>query len=308
MKVLILAGGFAKRLYPLTSDKAKPLLPIAGRPVVSHIVDSIPRELPIIVSTNATFAPDFEAWKATHPDRDITVFVEPAVSEDTKKGALGAVGLAIKEFGINEDLLMIGGDNFFTFSIADFIAAAEGQPMLAVYDIEDREGAKKYGVVIAEGNVVKSFQEKPDEPLSTLVGTCCYYFPAHALPTVTDMAEQMPDRLGGVFEEFLKRGIESHIYTFKGYWNDIGSFRAYVEAHVHAGAGTIAVPQKFLDPSLGNTFEGVNHIDPSCDIRHSFIKDSIVLADAHIHNSRVDLCVVDKRTKLDGVDMHEQIV
>ena len=75
MKALILAGGFAKRLWPLTLDKAKPLLPIAGKPVISHIVEKIPPQISIVVSTNEMFAGDFSDWRASHPQRDITIYV-----------------------------------------------------------------------------------------------------------------------------------------------------------------------------------------------------------------------------------------
>ncbi|MFA5945442.1 MAG: sugar phosphate nucleotidyltransferase [Patescibacteria group bacterium] len=307
MKVLILAGGFAKRLQPLTADKAKTLLPLAGKAVISHIVENVPAHFPIIVSTNTAFENDFHEWRKLHADRDITVLVEPSTSEATKKGSLGAVGLAIDQFKIDEDLLIIGGDNFFSFKIEDFMAFTQNQPALAAYDIQNVEDAKKYGVVIAEGSVVKSFQEKPEHPLSTLVGACFYYVPQRYLPMISELAVRLPDRIGAVFENFLEQGVESHVYTFTGYWNDIGSFRAYVDAHIHAGA-SIAVPPRFLDPALGNTFAGVNHVDETCEIKNSTIKDSIILAGARIENSKIDTCIVDHDSKIENVQLAEQIV
>lgn len=308
MKVLILAGGFAKRLQPLTADKAKTLLPLAGKAVISHIVENVPTHFPIIVSTNTTFENDFHEWRKLHPERDITVLVEPSTSEATKKGSLGAVGLAIDHYKIDEDLLIIGGDNYFSFKVEDFMAFTKNQPALAAYDIRNVEDAKKFGVVIAEGSVVKSFQEKPDAPLSTLVGACFYYVPQRYLPMISELAIRLPDRIGAVFENFLEKGVESHVYTFNGYWNDIGSFRAYVDAHIHAGAQTIAVPTHLSAPALGNTFIGVNHVDDSCEIKNSVIKDSIILAGAKIENSKIDTCIVDKNAVLQNAELAEQIV
>jgi glucose-1-phosphate thymidylyltransferase len=307
MKALILAGGFGKRLWPLTLDKAKPLLPIAGKPVISHIVDKIPLNVPIIVSTNAAFADDFLRWRQSHPDRDITIYVEPAQSEGTKKGALAAVALTIQEFSIDEDLLMIGGDNFFTFQIAEFLSKVSDAPALVAHDIGDIEAAKKYGVVVADGTRVIGFQEKPEQPRSTLVGACFYFFPKNRLPLVLEAANDMPDRLGGVFERFLERGVETHVHSFPGYWNDIGSFDAYLDAHVQSGAD-LNIPHAITNEALQNVFEGVNHVDPSCLIKQSKIRNSIVLPGADIEDCTIDSCIIDRGAKLRGQKIKHKII
>lgn len=306
MKVLILAGGFAIRLRPLTNDKAKPLLPIADKPIISHIIDRLPSDVPIIVSTNAVFRGDFEAWRSTHPERDITVFVEPAASNEVKVGALGGVRLAIETFKIDEDLLVIGGDNIFTFSIEDFLASGTSQPLLAVYDIADFEAAKRYGVVIADGRRVVSFQEKPPEPKSTLVGTCCYHFPAAFLPHICQAAKLAPDHVGSVFEYFLSQGIESHIFRFTEYWNDIGSLDAYINAHVRLGSPS--VPEALRRPELRNVFEGVNCIHPSCAMENCFIKDSIIFEGGKFGNCRIESSVIDQDCDLKDAEIVRQIV
>src|SRR3982751_3489927 len=114
MKALILAGGFATRLWPLTENVAKPLLIVGDKPLINHIIDDIP-EMPVIVSTNEIFAGDFREWKEKYyPARDITVFVEPT-SRDKQLGALGALAYAIKEFG-DDDYLISAGDNIYSFT------------------------------------------------------------------------------------------------------------------------------------------------------------------------------------------------
>ncbi len=307
MKALILAGGFAKRLWPLTLDKAKPLLPLAGRPVISHIVEKIPRNIPIVVSTNQMFAEDFCAWRDLHPERDVTIFVEPSASEQNKKGALAAVGLALRTFGTDQDWLVVGGDNFFTFSIEEFIAENQGIPTLAGFDIQDLQLAKRLGVVVNDGRKILDFQEKPQTPRSTLVVTACFYLPQTFHSFVLEAADLLPDTLGGVFGYFLSKGIEVHVHSVSGYWNDIGSFDAYLDAHAHAGAD-LAIPAMLTDPVLENVFEGVNHVDPSCTIRHSRIRNCIVLAHSIVENSQMDSCIVDRATRVVNEQHLQEIV
>ncbi len=300
MKALILAGGFAKRLWPLTLDKAKPLLPIAGKPVISHIVEKIPPQISIVVSTNEMFAGDFSDWRASHPQRDITIYVEPTVSEQNKKGALAAVGLAMRTFGIDQDWLVVGGDNFFTFSIEEFLASTTGVPTLAGFDIGDIELAKRLGVVVNDGRRIVDFQEKPAQPRSTLVVTACFYLPQAFNARVLEAADLFPDTLGGVFGYFLNQSIEAHVHPVSGYWNDIGSFDAYLDAHTHSGAN-LEIPSHLLDPMLENTFEGVNHIDPSCTISRSHIRNSIVLSQCVVEGSHIDSCILDRAARvIDG--------
>lgn len=306
MKALILAGGFATRLWPLTIDKAKPLLPISDKPIISHIVEKIPSDIPVIVSTNAVFESDFRAWRDTHPERDITIFIEDSSSDKGKKGALAAIALVIQKFNIEEDLLMIGGDNFFQFSLPAFLDRFDGRPLLAACDIRDIEEAKKYGVVVADGTDIVDFQEKPNEPKSTLAGTCCYLFPKEHLTEIVTYAGQHPDKLGGIFEHYLAIGANPQVFTFIDYWNDIGSFRAYIDTHVFTGK--TSVPQKFCDPSLNNTFEGVNYIDQSCVIENATIKNSIIMPGTIIKNGEIDSCIIDRDCELENIDLMYEIV
>lgn len=306
MKALILAGGFATRLWPLTVDKAKPLLPIAGKPILSHIVDNIPADVPIIVSTNAAFAEDFHAWRKTHADRDVTVFIEDAQSDKGKVGALGAIRLVIETFSIDDDLLVVAGDNYFSFAISDFLAASTGAPMLAVYDVKELEEARKYGVVVTDGRSIVDFQEKPQNPRSTLASTGCYLYPKQYLSHLVSAAGEMPDVLGGPFVYFLENGIDASVFAFDDYWNDIGSFQAYVDAHV--SAGNAAVPAHLMDPLLGNTFEGVNYIDPDCTIKSSHIKNSIILSGSIVNNCNIESCIIDKDCEFHGLELKDELV
>ncbi len=151
MKVLILAGGFATRLWPITEKRAKSLMYLHGKPIISHIVDRIPPNFEIIVCTNKAFEHDFYAWRSTYASRKIKIFIEDSASEEFKKGALGATALVIKNEKIEEDLMLIAGDNYFGFSIMNFMKRNQGNPFIAVYDVNDTKEARKYGVVMVEG-------------------------------------------------------------------------------------------------------------------------------------------------------------
>ena len=178
MKCIILAGGFATRLWPLTENKAKPLLHLKDKPLVSHIVETLPNDMEIIISTNAIFETAFNDWKKNFPNKNIEVFVEDSGSDEFKKGALGATALVIQEKNMNEDLMLLAGDNYFGFKIEDLINRFTSNPLLAAYDIKDLDQAKKFGVVVAKDGQAVEFQEKPEQPKSTLVSTGCFIFPS----------------------------------------------------------------------------------------------------------------------------------
>lgn len=306
MKVLILAGGFATRLWPLTIDKAKPLLPIAGKAMISHLIDALPANLPIIISTNAVFAQDFFEWKRMYPNRSIEIFVEDASADKGKMGAAKAVALVIDAFQIQEDLLVLGGDNIFQFKLTDFLNSLEGKPALAAFDIQDLEQAKKFGVVVAEGKRVVSFEEKPDQPKSTLIGTLCYYFPASVLADVKKTAYDRPDNLGGIFEHLLLQGKHPEVYQFTEYWNDIGSFHAYIDAHKFLGGQNI--PTELFDEKLGNHFEGVNYIEEGVHILNSVVRDAIILRGSILRNCTVSESIIDKDCEFADLDIHREII
>ncbi len=100
MKCLILAGGFATRLYRLTMNRAKALLKYRGKPVIRHIVSREPRDVDIMVSTNRKFEAEFAEWRRTL-DRSVEICIEDAVSDDQKTGAVGAIDHWIKHKNIN---------------------------------------------------------------------------------------------------------------------------------------------------------------------------------------------------------------
>ncbi len=228
MKCLILAGGFATRLYPLTIDRPKALLPFRGRPVLSHIIDRVPAGIGILVSTNKKFEPAFVEWQAGLT-RPVEIGVEDAVAEDEKKGAVGAVDQWIKSRHIKEDLMVVAGDNYFELDLSDLIARFDGSnTIVAAFDVGDKEKACEVGkrcqvglLEVEDGRVV-SFDEKPENATSSLVSTGIYVLPRRIFPALSRYCRQhKPDNLGAFLAHLISRETV-HAYVFNTVWLDIG--------------------------------------------------------------------------------------
>ena len=126
MKCLVLAGGFGTRLYPLTINKAKPLLEYKGKPILTHIVDKIPQGVDILVSCNRKFEAEFYRWQKAL-GRQVEICVEDVWTERQRKGAVGSLNFWVSKKNISEDLLVIAGDNYFELHLAEFISAYDGK-------------------------------------------------------------------------------------------------------------------------------------------------------------------------------------
>src|SRR5215470_6376758 len=186
MNALILAAGYATRLYPLTLNKAKPLLVVGGKPIIEWLVDNlagIPDLETIYVVTNDKFATDFQAWSQSYQKRQPTfkfkVVNDGSTSDEDKLGAIGDINFVVTHENLSQtSLLVAAGDNLFTSSLTDFVAKAKNTEVtVAVYDVGDTAAIKKYGnvAVDAEG-IITRFEEKPLEPHGTLAAIALYYY------------------------------------------------------------------------------------------------------------------------------------
>jgi glucose-1-phosphate thymidylyltransferase len=227
MKSLILASGFGTRLYPLTATKAKALLEYKGKALISHVIDKIPQGIDILVNTNKKFEADFCRWQAAL-DRAVTLCVEPVFTEEQAFGAVGSLDYWIRDKKIGDDLLVVASDNYFEFDLRKFIAAYNGENVLAaVYDIGDKSKAGQYGVVKLDGHKIAELVEKPAQPKSSLIAIACYIFPPRIFPLLFQCCPQgRKDNLGN-FISYLVEKDEVHAYTFSGAWFDIGSIEVY---------------------------------------------------------------------------------
>jgi glucose-1-phosphate thymidylyltransferase len=223
MKCLILAGGFGTRLYPLTIYKAKALLEYKGSPLLNHILDRVPGNIDTLVSCNRKFEADFCRWQK-NAARTVELCVEDVWTHEQKKGAVGSLEFWVSSKSITEDLLVIAGDNYFEFSLAEFISAYNGKNVLvAVYDIGDMSKASRFGIVSLDGKRIVEFQEKPAQPRSSLVSTGIYIFPPRIFPLLSRYcAEGKRDNLGSFIAHLVEKD-EVHAHIFTETWCDIGS-------------------------------------------------------------------------------------
>jgi glucose-1-phosphate thymidylyltransferase len=186
------------------------------------------------VVTNAQKAAQFERWAAAGA-RDVTIHDDGTRSNDDRLGAIGDVALVIEEAGLDDHLLVIAGDNLFTFSLASFVAfwATKGRASaLAVHDVGSLDLARKYGIVsLSDEGRVDDFLEKPDEPPSTLAATATYLYHRDHVPLVGRYLEEgNPPDQPGRFVEWLCRREPVYGYVFDGEWLDIGDPEQLQEA------------------------------------------------------------------------------
>ena len=242
MKVLILAAGYATRLYPLTLTRPKPLLDVAGKPMIEHVLDNIapiPGIDRVFVVTNAKFAGQFQEWadhyRATKAKINFTIINDGSTDDSNKLGAIGDLNLVLEREKIDDDLLVVAGDNLFSQSLEEFgqYCRTKNAPVLALYDVGNLEEIKKYNAITidAEGRIT-FFEEKPKQPKSTLTGIALYFYPRTSLPLIQqNVAEgNNPDQPGRLVEWMYKR---TPFYTWRvpGTWFDIGSKETLDEAN-----------------------------------------------------------------------------
>jgi glucose-1-phosphate thymidylyltransferase len=192
MKAIIMAGGFAKRLYPLTLNKSKCLLEIAGKPIIDYTIDKL-KEIQdlneIIVISNETFYKDFLNWARNHPF-PIRVLSDGGTEEGSKIGALTALLNFLNKEEINEDIFLAGADNFFKFSLREIyeIFKRERKDLAVFNDVKDLEQAKKFGVaLIDENHIIRQFEEKPQNPKSTIISSCMYFLKKDTLSLIKEL-------------------------------------------------------------------------------------------------------------------------
>lgn len=243
MKAVILAAGYATRLYPLTLDRPKALLPVGGRPMLERLLERLGEveELDgVYVVTNAKFADAFREW-AREADAGVRIVDDGTSDEETRLGAIGDLDLTIREGGIDDDLLVLAGDNLFSESLAGFpaFALAKGGAALGVYDVGDFEAIRRYAAIELDGDDrVVRLEEKPSEPRTTLAGIALYFYPRGALGLVREYldAGNNPDQPGRLVEWLYPR---TPVYGWRvpGRWYDVGSKETLAEADQAFTAG-----------------------------------------------------------------------
>lgn len=243
MKVIILAAGYATRLYPLTLKQPKPLLPVAGKPMIDYVLDNLAPigDLDhIYVVTNAKFTSHFQQWAADYRARkaslNFTIVNDLSTDDSNKLGAIGDIHFVLQTQNLDDDIIVVAGDNLFSETLADFGRCCRDRqaPVLAVYDVGNLEDIKKYNAITldAEGRIT-FFEEKPRNPTSTITGIALYYYPKSTLPLIRQYIAEgnNPDQPGRLIQWLYPR---VPVYTWKvpGLWYDIGSKETLEEANL----------------------------------------------------------------------------
>ena len=235
MKAVVLAGGYATRLYPLTRDRPKHLLEVGGRPIIELLLERLPLDEldAVYVVTNAKFAERFREWSASYP-AEVVVLDDGTTSDDDRLGAIGDLQLAIESEGLDDDLIVAAGDSIFTDRLDDFARFGQERDAaaIAVYDIGDLEEMKRLSSIgVDEDSRLVTFEEKPENPESTLAGIALYFYPRAVLPLVGRyLAEgNNPDQPGRLIGWLYER---TPVYAWRvpGQWFDIGTPETLAEA------------------------------------------------------------------------------
>ena len=227
MTLLVIAAGYATRLYPLTLNQPKALLPVGGRPMLDRVLGALASVKPdgIYVVTNSKFAPHFRDWAAARPD--VIVVDDGTTSDEDKLGAIGDIAFVLDEAQVDDDLVVVAGDNLFSDDLVEFGAfcRARNAPVVALHDVGDLTQMSKYNAIETdEQGRITYFEEKPQNPTSTLTAIALYFYPRHVLPLIRQYVDEgnNPDQPGRLVQWLYSR-VDVFTWRVPGDWYDIGS-------------------------------------------------------------------------------------
>ena len=233
MKCLILAAGYATRLYPLTENFPKPLLEVQGKTILDWLIDDIDNLGAVdeyVVISNHKFAHHFDAWAAKKTQK-IKVVDDGTESNETRLGAVRDIQFAIDQLGLDDDMLVIAGDNLLDFSLTRFIAYAMDKQTSCImrYFEASEQRLTKCGVVeIDEHDKILGMEEKPAMPKSHW---CCppfyYYTREDAKLVRVGIASGCGVDAPGSYIAWLSAQTPVHAMEMPGKRYDIGNLESY---------------------------------------------------------------------------------
>ena len=237
MDVLILAAGYATRLYPLTENIPKPLLKVGNKTILEHIfakLESMKDINEVYIITNYKFYPTFTDWAANFKTPfKVKILNDGTKNNEDRLGAVGDIHFVVQQEKINDDLLVIAGDNLFGFSLLAFtdFFKNKNSSVVAFHDLKDKNKVKgKYGVGIVQGSKVIDFEEKPAAPKSSLASTACYLFKKTDLSHLHNLLKAGKADAPGNLITYLAQFSEVHGFIFDEHWFDVGTFESLEEA------------------------------------------------------------------------------
>jgi glucose-1-phosphate thymidylyltransferase len=281
-------------------------LPVGDTTVIDRIFRELERDERIeevFVSTNEQFAPDFERYLADSPFEKPVLSVEETTEEDEKFGVVGALAQLVEREGVDDNLLVVAGDNLIGFDLSEFVDFFEAKsgPVLAAYDVGSKEKARSYGLVELDGDTVVDFQEKPDDPNSTLVSIACYIFPRESLRFEEYLdGGNNPDEPGWFIQWLVSRETVS-AFAFGEAWFDIGTPESYLEAVSWAldGEGLVAEGATVSD----SVVDDQSLVMDGATVANSVVRGSVVFPNATVVDSEIHDTIIDEETTVENMDL-----
>ena len=237
MKAIILAAGYATRLYPLTLHKSKALLPINKKPIIDYIIEEMNHVDgldEIYVVTNSRFYEQFLDWaKSTNSKIPVTILDDGTTDDSNKRGAIGDITFVIEQKKIQDELMVVAGDNFFTYSLKEYVDYfhEKDRDCVCVKAWVDEASLSQFGIALLdEKGMVLDIEEKPAKPKSNTVVFAAYLYKKETVPMFATYLDEgnKPDAPGN-FPAWLYQRKEVYAYTFTGECYDIGTPESYRE-------------------------------------------------------------------------------
>lgn len=238
MDCILLAAGYATRLYPLTENMPKALLQMGSKTILDHVMDKL-EEIPeinrVFIVTNHRFAAQFSDWARGYAGaKPVKVLDDGTTSNDNRLGAIGDMKYVIDRENITEDIFVLASDNIFRFSLKDMVKMYHdtGCDLISAHYVEDKKTLQTMGVVeLGPGNKVIGFEEKPLEPKSHYGAPPFYFYRKETLPLIEEYLDKgnNPDAPGH-FIPWLIHRTAVYAYTFNDMIIDIGTPDNYREA------------------------------------------------------------------------------
>jgi len=248
MKAIILAAGYATRLYPLTKDRPKPLLQVGKATIVEHLLKrfaSLSLLNHVYIVTNAKFYPIFSEWAGTmnrekvYPNFEIEIINDHTTSNETRLGAIADIQFVLDQKDVKEDLLVTAGDNIFTFDFRELQAVFDqnNSDVIVAHKIDKLEKLQRTGVVELDGdNRVIGFEEKPENPKSPYACPALYIYKSSTLPLFKRyLSEGQNSDAPGNFITWLHKIVPVCAYVMTARYYDIGNLESYQQVCAELG-------------------------------------------------------------------------
>lgn len=239
MICVVLAAGYATRLYPLTENFPKPLLPVGDKPIINWLledIDTLPEITGHVVISNHKFIHHFEEWKSNQNlTKPVTVIDDGSVDNDSRLGAVRDILFAVETVNLlKEDLLVIAGDNILDFSFKDFIEFAKEKNSSCVmcHEENDLKKQQKTAIIVKDENdMIISYEEKPQRPKGNLAVPPFYYYKAEDAALISEaLANGCGADAPGSFAAWLSGRTKVYAWLMNGKRYDIGDINSYENA------------------------------------------------------------------------------